>query len=172
MHSSDWCLFPIQMEDDSPLPVSEYREASRLLDSKVSTARSHPPESGSAPLISYGTFRYRRRLQDEEIRLLKILKCDSQDTLRCTLLYCRLEDPVDYVALSYSWGFIDVTHPIECDGQSVLVSESVHSALQSLYHEGDLGAQGRPIWIDAICIYSHRSRIKYLRKLRFTASQK
>jgi hypothetical protein len=76
-----------------------------------------------------------------------------------------LDSPPPYEALSYAWGDdLTNTHSLSCEGQSLVVTDSVWLALHRLRPEA-----GDPlvIWIDAICIYSYRTAMKYFRNLRF-----
>ncbi|KAF2806926.1 uncharacterized protein BDZ99DRAFT_523484 [Mytilinidion resinicola] len=72
----------------------------------------------------------------------------------------------DYEALSWNWGTlpwdrkIRVSHKGEDYYQ--LVPPSFEAALRALRDRRN----SRVLWVDAICIYSDRSSIKYLRNLR------
>lgn len=104
------------------------------------------------PVPVYGNFTYLRKLHGREIRLLRILEGRAHESLQCRLFYQSLDEDFEYVALSYAWGFVNVTQPIECDGQEILVAESVYSALRSLRDLGMCGPESQPLWVDALCI--------------------
>jgi hypothetical protein len=89
-----------------------------------------------------------------------------------------LPKPPVYEALSYVWGDPNVRRAIvvsderkadagtkgtaEREGE-LQVTENLHSALQYLR----LKDWPRVLWVDAVCIYSHRTTMKYLETLRF-----
>jgi hypothetical protein len=81
-------------------------------------------------------------------------------------------------ALSYAWGSDVLSHSINVSGHTVDVTENLFNILQTLSSAAAdqygnpladlLGKKGsRYLWIDAICIYSYRPRIKCCRNLRF-----
>lgn len=88
---------------------------------------------------------------------------------------------LSYVALSYVWGDTSNLVPILCNGNSIAITPNLHSALlrlrDALTDQGrplgriatfdELGSDVCPIWIDSLCSYSHRTRIKPLRNLRY-----
>ena len=95
---------------------------------------------------------HRRALGRDEIRILRVSDGTDQDPVVCTTSYEKLDQPPTYVALSYSWGYVDVTHPITLDGEDFLVSKAVHTALKSLRRQAILESCDRNLWVDAICI--------------------
>jgi hypothetical protein len=104
------------------------------------------------PAASTRPFRHLRVLGEGEIRLMTIIKAGKDERVQCSFTYHKLEDGVKYFALSYAWGFVDITHAIECDGQEVLVSKTVYTVLCGLHHLGLCNSETMPIWIDALCI--------------------
>ena len=57
-------------------------------------------------------------------------------------------EPIEYDALSYSWGSLSEVYPVRCDGQIMHVHRNLHEALPYLASRSSL----LPIWIDALCI--------------------
>ena len=112
-------------------------------------------------------FRYNELLDhDETIRLLQIApstNLDSSVPLECSILKIRLELAPIYTALSYTWGNDVATASLSIDGLSFMIRPNLHSALLALRYI----SSKRILWVDAICIYSDRSRIKHCRNLRF-----
>jgi len=99
------------------------------------------------------------QLAKGQIRLLEILP----DHVRGYLIYCRIHHPFlsdkpRYEALSYCWGSSTKQRYIiaELDGgwiQKIEVTDNLYSALWRLR---DL-FEPWWMWVDAVCIYSHRS---------------
>ncbi|KAL6794180.1 heterokaryon incompatibility domain-containing protein [Trichoderma sp. SZMC 28012] len=69
------------------------------------------------------------------------------DNLRCTLTEVALDSNPTYKALSYSWDAQTPSHPIECDGATLLITQNCMAALRRLRSMDDL-----TLWIDGICI--------------------
>ncbi|KAK4064450.1 hypothetical protein Trihar35433_7967 [Trichoderma harzianum] len=69
------------------------------------------------------------------------------DGLRCTLAEVALDSNPVYKALSYSWDAQTPSHPIECDGATLLITQNCMAALRRLRSMDDL-----TLWIDGICI--------------------
>src|SRR5271170_4885197 len=83
----------------------------------------------------------------------------------------------EFFALSYAWGDPRDTVQISVNGQSVLVTRNLQSALRHIQkvqaenvYEGRREDKPFYIWADALCIYSSRSSIKPRRNLRFPTS--
>lgn len=69
------------------------------------------------------------------------------DNLRCTLTEVALDSNPTYKALSYSWDAQTPSHPIECDGSTLLITQNCMAALRRLRSMDDL-----TLWIDGVCI--------------------
>ena len=103
--------------------------------------------------------------QRNEVRLLKI-----EPSLRlkvpivCNLRVVSLDDESipKYCALSYCLCNSTANRPIECGGSIIRITGDLLDALRSLRK-----LTMTLVWIDQICIYSDRSRIKHCRNLRF-----
>ncbi len=89
---------------------------------------------------------------NENIRLLQILESDEQgrdvDLIRCSIETASLDQGLEYIALSYTWGDAKVTKPIFIDGEELQVTTNLHLALVALQARGI----NTRLWIDAICI--------------------
>jgi hypothetical protein len=99
-----------------------------------------------------------------ELRLLSIRKPENQTALvKCDTQTFELSHAPRFDALSYVWGDPSVAKEIQFCGLSRLVTENLFEALTRLREEGD----SKWIWIDALCIYSHRTTMNYFESLRF-----
>jgi hypothetical protein len=110
------------------------------------------------------------KVTDEaDIRLLELLPSKASGArIRCRLHHYLLfptesKWKKDFNALSYTWGDESQERLIIIDGKGFLVTENLQLALWRLR----LRSQSIFLWIDAICLYSDRSRMKHCRNLRF-----
>jgi hypothetical protein len=115
--------------------------------------QSHPGNFSYSPLSLAGN----------EIRLFLLDPGGHSERISGRLRHVSLDDDIQYTALSYVWGDPNVTRPINLDGYSFGVTTNLKSTLLHLRHR----TQRENLWIDAICTYSDRSRIKHCRNLRF-----
>jgi Heterokaryon incompatibility protein (HET) len=101
----------------------------------------------SAPNPPYGL--YEPLLKDPAtIRLLTLLGGASSDPLQCRLDNVPLEPEPEFEALSYSWGDLTVTRPIQVNDGTLHVTCNLEAALKHLRPtDGD-----RTLWVDALCI--------------------
>lgn len=93
-------------------------------------------------------YRYETLNSPSSIRLLEISK-DPTCFYRFRLVQVRLEERLDYVALSYFWGKPILSHEIVCDGAIIKVTESLHRAILCLSSGTEIQVY---YWIDQICI--------------------
>ena len=77
-----------------------------------------------------------------------------------------LTSDLDFDALSYAWGNSVDAYPVELKGKVIRLGRNLSIALLRL--RSYYGDTRRWIWIDAVCIYSHRSAMKDLGIMRFT----
>ncbi|KAH7087852.1 heterokaryon incompatibility protein-domain-containing protein [Paraphoma chrysanthemicola] len=82
------------------------------------------------------------------IRVVKLLPGTRQDDIGCQLLQVELREELKYEALSYVWGDISETTPIQVDDRTLQIGESLRAALLDLRHP----EKPRFLWADAICI--------------------
>lgn len=93
------------------------------------------------------------RLHGDEIRVL-VLEPTDEDLddafIQCILVATSIDTPVEYEALSYTWGddTLSPTRCIDCDGDVVPVTVNLYEALLALRHPN----KPRTLWIDALCI--------------------
>lgn len=89
-------------------------------------------------------------LDSREIRLVRLLPHDMRKvwtTVECEIFHTYLDSRPVYESLSYVWGDPTVIRSIRVDGNSLLVTASLHEALMALRVK-----EPRILWIDAICI--------------------
>lgn len=106
-----------------------------------------PPKRIGALNVANDTL-YQPITQDKEIRLLALEPGAAGDELKCHLINVQLSWRTTYEALSYCWGDPTVTRQLNCSGQIVDVTTSLHDALSDLRHP----TCKRLLWVDALCI--------------------
>ncbi|KAK4222861.1 hypothetical protein QBC38DRAFT_488845 [Podospora fimiseda] len=94
-----------------------------------------------------------QHLPDDSIRLLHLLPhLDKDSPIHCRLSTCAIlgsaRSTHNYEALSYVWGSKADQKPIYLDGEEILHSPNLHSALTHLRDE----FFERILWVDAVCI--------------------
>jgi len=95
---------------------------------------------------------FQRLATTTAIRLVYLHANNDDSQIECSLqiaLDCRTAPP--YHALSYCWGTETCTKCIRCDGQELLVTKDLYSAL----HRIRAKRAEQLFWIDAICINQH-----------------
>src|SRR5438045_2913024 len=105
-----------------------------------------------------------RPLKNDEIRLVVLHAGVGDAPIRASIRHALAGDKaVVYDALSYCWGDGETKSLIVLDTCDFEVGQDLKSALLHLRKPSiDI-----VLWIDAICTYLDRSRIKYRRNLRF-----
>lgn len=89
-------------------------------------------------------------IRQPSFRLICLVRGDWQP-IQCVLFHATIydsEDAIEYEALSYTWGSIERTKPVEVNGQTLHITVSLAQALRNLRYVD----QDRVLWIDAICI--------------------
>ena len=115
----------------------------------VLTAYQHSMNSETkAPTQPFSRHRYVPLSSPSSIRILDLHPGTPGSEIGCSLREVSLADAVDYHALSYVWGEPIFPHRIHCDKGHLMVTKSLHSALQHYRLTRDV----RHLWIDAICI--------------------
>jgi len=92
-----------------------------------------------------------------DTRLLHLNPGKQNDELSGRVQTISLDAPLPcaYEALSYEWRNAERNHKIQLDdGSHILITESLHHALQDLRHE--IGGT-RAIWADGVCINQDRT---------------
>lgn len=84
------------------------------------------------------------------IRVLQLLPAQEwTDEVKCRLKVVSLEDSnLQFQALSYTWGAPGTHRAITCEGESMLVTANLFSALARIRNQSSTVV----IWIDAVCI--------------------
>ncbi|KAF1999212.1 HET-domain-containing protein [Amniculicola lignicola CBS 123094] len=94
------------------------------------------------------TYLYDSTLSNHMIRLLQLGPGMGDDPIRCSLVEKSLDQEFIYNALSYTWGDPTRTRTISCEGQRLVITESLHAALWQFREDGRV----TPLWVDAVCI--------------------
>jgi hypothetical protein len=89
-----------------------------------------------------------RSLHTEQIRLVVLLPGSTGSRIECRLLHQKTYNPMQYDALSYTWGDMANTEEIMLNGFIFTVTAGLERALRHLR----LPNKKRVLWIDAICI--------------------
>jgi hypothetical protein len=101
---------------------------------------------------------------DDSIRVVEIEPGSGPQGIVCRLRDVSLSNTsAKYDALSYCWGDSTKTDSITCDGRKFLITKNLRIALRRLRQKDAVVT----IWIDQICIYSHRTATKHLGTMRF-----
>ena len=101
--------------------------------------------------------------EQRQIRVLTLLPGNWHDPISCELRVVPLNDDPAYFALSHVWGDPKVTLPIFLHKHALQVTSNLENALRRLRGP----TKPMVIWIDALCIYSHRTTMNYFESLRF-----
>lgn len=95
-------------------------------------------------------FKYQRfKLSTDTIRLVRLLKGNGGEPIRCELIETFLyqAEGIPYEALPYAWGDSH-ERSISLNDCKALIKENLYLALHALRWP----AEDRLLWIDAICI--------------------
>jgi Heterokaryon incompatibility protein (HET) len=105
------------------------------------------------------------------IRLIRLYPAVSRNApLVCDLRVVSLDENPEYTALSYCWGDPIFDHEIICEGKTFLVTAQLGAALRQIWLlEPDQRPLWQPLWVDQICIYSHRTAMKHLETMKFAS---
>ncbi|KAF2806092.1 uncharacterized protein BDZ99DRAFT_395393 [Mytilinidion resinicola] len=110
-------------------------------------SRPPPPSpSVSSGVLGIKTYQY-TPLREMEFRLVRILPARSSK-IKCEIVHASIENPPDFVAISYAWGDADDTRKLILEGAIVPVSMSLHGALEALREK----KEDVLVWADALCI--------------------
>lgn len=127
-----------------------------------------PPFSGATDPLTAERENYHHdgSLDQNHIRLLKILRDDSHETVHCNLETYPLTEAPTYNALSYTWGDGEADSPIVCCGKKLNITRSLRATLFAIRQQRsivrptphELAGMTHDIyalewlWIDQICI--------------------
>ena len=107
-------------------------------------------QSLGVPLASLELVQY-SSLEDEsasEIRIIELKPGRIEDDVRRVLHHVSLDDNIEYLALSYTWGPTLNPEIIVCNGLRLSITSNLYSALKKCRDDG----QSVRFWIDANCI--------------------
>ena len=82
------------------------------------------------------------------IRLLELLPGTRQDDILCRLRQEELREGLKYEALSYVWGDVRETSPVQVNDLTLAIGKNLRAALLDLRRTGE----SRLLWADALCI--------------------
>ncbi|KAI4236852.1 MAG: hypothetical protein L6R40_006041 [Gallowayella cf. fulva] len=91
-------------------------------------------------------YKYQPLPDDQSIRLARRSLDNDTDTWSCQFQVAHLQNPPEYVALSYCWGDVTQRVPITCDDGTIMVTQSAAKMLEAICR-GPV-----PFWVDSVCI--------------------
>lgn len=86
-------------------------------------------------------------LGEREIRLLYVTPARDDQPLTARLEVSTLEAKSRYIALSYTWGELNISAAITCNGTPLGITQNLHEALIRMRKAGV-----EALWVDQICI--------------------
>jgi hypothetical protein len=134
---------------DSRSDTETIKRRSRVGSGSVATSTSFlflptsPPGSG---ILGPKSYQY-LPLADMEFRLIRVLP-ERMSKLKCEIVHRSLEDPPDYIAISYAWGDGVDTKPLVLQGATIPVAASLYDALKAIRQKKTEAL----VWVDALCI--------------------
>ncbi|KAI1481555.1 heterokaryon incompatibility protein-domain-containing protein [Daldinia eschscholtzii] len=136
-----------------------YETITRRLQLKPWFPSTTPDEKGPTQITCKGEqttgpsprFPY-KKLSGTDIRLVKLLPGDNDDSIECLVDQIPLDSEPKYYALSYVWGDPSDTRKITLNGQPFDVTKNLYEALYQFRQLPELDYVKDYIWIDAICI--------------------
>ncbi|KAF2812742.1 uncharacterized protein BDZ99DRAFT_461382 [Mytilinidion resinicola] len=103
-------------------------------------------------------------IHERNIRVLRLLPNPIKTAqLECELIEAALDDLPRYEAISYTWDGQLPSWEINCHGEKLMITENADTVLRRFRRDSEEWL----LWIDFICIYSHRTTMKDPRTLRF-----
>jgi hypothetical protein len=142
-----WHIGYLPSSAQSPFFVVMYAHTHALLYTKKqgSTEDLQP----KLPRAIGNQYQYKQLGSKRSIRVLTLNPASSLDApLECTLSEASLDNPPDYLALSYAWDSFEGTASVVCDGSRLEVTKNCARALQRIRKQ----TETRTLWVDAICI--------------------
>jgi hypothetical protein len=107
---------------------------------------SLPTSPTGSSVLGHNSYQY-LRLGDMEFRLIRILP-ERMSKLKCEIVHRSLEDPPDYVAISYAWGDGVDTKLLVLQGATIPVAANLYDALKAIRQKKTEAL----VWVDALCI--------------------
>ena len=90
-----------------------------------------------------------QQLQDDCIRLLRILPGNLSSDVRCEMALFHLYDQPTYTALSYTWGAKPASCTVFLNGHRLSIRKNLWRFLSQVRKLDHLAS--RWLWIDAVC---------------------
>jgi hypothetical protein len=103
----------------------------------------------------------------DSIRLVELHAGAPSANVTCTVILTRLGDAPPYEAISYTWGATDDQLPLACGPAGAQIIIMVTRNCESMLRRLRSSDAPRLVWVDAICIYSHRTATTHLGTVRF-----
>ncbi len=101
----------------------------------------------SLPGVLHGQGYQYRALQDSEFRLVRVFP-ERKTIIRCEIVHASLDNPPQYVAISYAWGDAGNTRKIQLEGSLIPVGVNLYGALEALRQK----VEAILVWVDGLCI--------------------
>jgi hypothetical protein len=164
-----------------PCPLTQVAASMASLgEMDLSSSVRNPQLQENDDGTSKPAFQYEPLNEFAEIRLIKIIAIEQpsdapeEPILKIEMFETPLAEAGDYLAISYAWGDPEPNRKIICNGTELYVPENTFRTLFTIYHHVQkcstgLYRKGKAVtlWIDALCIYSHRTTMNYFGSLRF-----
>jgi len=106
-----------------------------------------------------GRYEFKPLPHRHSFRLLRLFPPRADGDIECSLLIKEFnfdKSPISYEAISYVWGDPTERVNITCEGKSLSITASLHSALRRVR----LSHRSRILWADGICINQNDPREK------------
>ncbi|OAL44096.1 hypothetical protein IQ07DRAFT_252994 [Pyrenochaeta sp. DS3sAY3a] len=98
------------------------------------------------------SFKYDILPDQKSIRILNLYPGDWDDPIQCSLSTVNLDDETqNFEAISYAWGEVSGSRKITCNDAELMITKSLHDALQVFRPLRSDGVAAR-LWADGICI--------------------
>jgi hypothetical protein len=94
------------------------------------------------------------------LRFVQMKKRWASQAIVIRILEAPLHAAPKYEAFSYRWDNYGIPSYIVCEGSKVAISSNCKAALEQFQ------IPNRLLWVDSVCIYPYRSRIKHIGNLR------
>lgn len=132
-----------------------HRKTSAAVDESHTCHRANLPKARELHQthVVGAPYEYSTLAHHDSIRIVELFPSKTQESpLQSELVHTRLSDGFDgsngYTALSYVWGIVKESHPLQIGNKCLLIGANLDAALRHLRRHD------RPIrvWADAICI--------------------
>ncbi|KAF2177739.1 hypothetical protein K469DRAFT_676716 [Zopfia rhizophila CBS 207.26] len=146
------------------LALSPYRASFKNSVSPINLPMAKKKQTLESQTNRGGIYPYRPLRNHGEIRLLGLLPGKNEMPLEGTIHHVSLENPGEFLALSYAWGTATKPFVLSTPDGNIPITLSLDSALRSIR---DAESPTR-IWADAICIdqETHLEKCIQIRLLR------